>query len=269
MASQQRISTRYFSGFFWRFENLQCGRWEAWATVLIESLLPQRISDSVNPSDSYLEPPTSATPPTTSTSSSSTSTSVPAFVSHTSLFSTVCSGLPTGLSLPPSPNSFLFRGINGKRGTAASLTVTTTTDSVSGLDELMSSSRITLFFDIDQVQFGRTWLLHGDYYFFYLRSSWLSYFNLINLSASMPEMDVIMIFQGHIEERNSKVPHSHFLFFVMFKCHQLQIHRQLLDFITSKATTGTSKRFSLNESCWLSSLFVLSHRFEKSFHQLQ
>ena len=93
------------------------------------------ISESVSPSDSYPETPTSSMPPTTSTSSSTTSASLPASVLQTSPSSTGSSGPPYD-----SPANFSSGALKSEGKTA-----TRTTDSVSAWDELMSSSRKTLF----------------------------------------------------------------------------------------------------------------------------
>ena len=119
-------------------------------TLFLVSFFRRRISESVKPSDSNPETPTLSKPPTTSTSLSSTSASLPASVSHTPVSSNAPSGPSTGLYLPLS-NNFLFRDI--KRKTAAR-----TTDSVSAWDELMSSTRMTLFLEMLRIEIRRTWL---------------------------------------------------------------------------------------------------------------
>ena len=111
-------------------------------THFFVSLLRRKISENVKPADSYPDTPTLSTPPTTSTSSSSTSAAVPASVSHTPPSSIGPSAPPTGLSSPPSPAIFFSRASKGEGETAARIT-----DSVSAWDELMSSSRMTLFSD--------------------------------------------------------------------------------------------------------------------------
>ena len=71
MTGQQKNSISKANGKWWRFENSQYGRWAVSTTpsdIFFSSLLRRRISESVNPSDSYPETPTSSTPPTRSTS---------------------------------------------------------------------------------------------------------------------------------------------------------------------------------------------------------
>ena len=104
LASKEILNSKA-NGNRWRFENSHCGRWAMSMTcsdTLFPGLLRRRISDNVNPSDSYPDSPTSSTPPTTSTSSSSSSASasVPASVSHTPPTSKGLSRPPTGLSSP-------------------------------------------------------------------------------------------------------------------------------------------------------------------------
>ena len=120
LASTEILNSKA-NGNRWRFENSHCGRWAVSMTpsdTLFSSLLRRRISESVNPSDSYPGSPTSSTPPTTSTSSSSSSASasVPASVSHTPLTSIGPSRPPTGLSLPLSPATFSSGTTTGGRG---------------------------------------------------------------------------------------------------------------------------------------------------------
>ena len=120
------------------------------------SLLRRRISESVNPSDSYPESPTSSTPPTTSTSSSSSfaSASVPASVSHTPPTSIGPSRPPTGLSSPLSPVTFSSGTTKWEGETAA-----WTADLLSTWDELISARKMTLSSDILRELFRRTWLI--------------------------------------------------------------------------------------------------------------
>ena len=62
---------------------------------------------------------------------------------------------------------------------------------------------ISLDTTLDIIQ-PTTWLLHGEIIFFFIESSNIFATSLFNLSASN---DVSMIFQGHVEERHSSVPH--------------------------------------------------------------
>ena len=144
MTGQRRNSNSKANGNWWRFENSHCGRWAVSSTpsdTFFSSLLRRRISESVNPSDSYPETPTSSTPPTTtSSSSSSTSASVPASVLHTPLTSVCPSGPPTGLSPPLSPATFSSGTAKGE-GEAAVWTA----DLLSARDELSIISDVQQF----------------------------------------------------------------------------------------------------------------------------
>ena len=111
------------------------------------SLFRRKISESVNPSDSYPETPTSSTPPTTSTSLSSTPATVPTSVLQTLLLSIGPSGLLFGLNSHLSPAIFSSGPSKGEGETAAR-----TTDSVSAWDELMSLSWKKLFLTIFKIE---------------------------------------------------------------------------------------------------------------------
>ena len=131
--------------------------------VLFESLFLRKIFDSMNPSDSYPKTPTPGTPPLISTSSSSALTSEPASASHTTPFSTGRSGPPTGLSLHRCRTAFSSGASKRMSEKAASVTVTSETETESTWDHLMSLSRMTSFSDLVQVQFRRIWLLYGGF----------------------------------------------------------------------------------------------------------
>ena len=125
MNGQQRSSKTKVNGKWWRFENSHCGRWAVSTTpsdtFFLASLFPRWISESVKPSDSYPETPTSSTPPTKSTSSSSSSifASVPASISHTPPTSIGPYGPLTGLSSPLCPATFSSGTTTGEGETAA------------------------------------------------------------------------------------------------------------------------------------------------------
>ena len=185
-------SNRKANGKWWRIENSHCGRWAVSTTpsdtFFFASLFRRRISESVNPSDSYPETPTSSTPTTTSTPSSSsfTSASVPASVSHTPPTSVGPSGHPTGLSSPPSPATFSSGTAKGERETVA-----WTADLLSAWDEFLKENDTfyghTSEFSSKNVA---NKLLHSGYI--------ISFLNFINIFFNMTDSSasnyVILIF---------------------------------------------------------------------------
>ena len=126
-------------------------------TSFFTSLFRRSISESVNPSDSYPETPTSSAQPTTSTSSSSSSTSasVLAPVSHTPPTSVGPSEHPTGLSSPLSLRAKFSSGTSKGEGETAA----PTNDFLSAWDRQISSSKMTLYSDILRNSIRRTWLV--------------------------------------------------------------------------------------------------------------
>ena len=67
-----------------------------------------------------------------------------------------------------------------------------------------------------------------------------------------------MIFQGYIEERNSKIPHSEISFLDLCTIHQLHLYPQLSDSNISNATAGTSRHLLLDDACSLNFLYIIT-----------
>ena len=210
MTGQQRNSNRKANGKWWRFQNSLCGRGEVSTTpsdtLFFASLFRRRFCESVKPSDSYPETPTSSTPPTTSTSSSSSSTfaSVPVSVSHTPPTSFGPSGPPTGLSSPLSLSSNLFFGdIKSGRGNSrlnSWLTVPLRRTNLLEQDEAFFIH--TSEFNSKNVA---NKLFHGGLISSFMKIIFVLVHNMTDLSASI---DVIIIIFSKIHwGRNFKIPH--------------------------------------------------------------
>ena len=97
----------------------------------------------------------------------------------------------------------------------------------------------TYFFSIQIEARGypdNTWWI---YIFYSLNSIVLIFIDLSSRNK------VSMIFQGPIEETNSKIPPSPFSSLDMLTTHQLQLYRQVFDFLTSNCYGGNFRAFPI------------------------
>ena len=96
---------------------------------------------------------------------------------------------------------------------------------------------------------------------------------ILSITDFIVSKDVRVIFQGHIEKRNSKSPQSFFSFLVLFTTYQFQLYCQQLDFINSNLYCCHFPRIvnlkAFPPNVFFRLPFCLLHHFSKSLHQFR